>query len=84
MAAFLKVWDARVADLQKKLKASEHRAATQQLVRDFDGKGVSGWHFAKDDIGFMCEYYILPHLTDPDTQQYFEQLSENNWESAKP
>ena len=26
--------------------------ATQQLIRDFDEKGVSGWHFAKDDIGF--------------------------------
>ena len=78
MAAFLKVRDAEVADLQKKLKALEQRAATQQLVRDFDEKGVSGWHFAKDDTRFMCEYYILPHLTDPDIRQYFEQFSGNN------
>ena len=84
MAAFLKVWDAQVADLQKKSKAEQQRAATQQLIRDFDEKGISGWHFAKDDIGFMCEYYILPHITDPDTRQYFELLSEHNREAAKP
>lgn len=60
MAAFLKVRDAQVADLQKKLKASDERAATKQLIRDFDEKGVSGWHFAKDDIGFMCGYFVLP------------------------
>ena len=47
MAAFLKVCDAQVADLRKKLKAEQQRAATQQLVRDFDEKGVSGWHFCK-------------------------------------
>ena len=72
MAAFLKVWDAEVADLQKKLQASERRAATQQLIHDFDEKGVSGWHFAKDDIGFMREYFVLPHITDPDTRQYYQ------------
>ena len=62
MAAFLKVQDAQVADLQKKLTVEQQRAATQQHIRDFDEKGISGWHFAKDDIGFMCEYYILPHI----------------------
>ena len=32
----------------------------------------------------MCEYFVLPHITDPDTRQYYEQLSGNNWEAAKP
>ena len=32
----------------------------------------------KDDIGFMCEYFVLPHITDPDTQQNYKQLSDNN------
>ena len=50
MAAFLKVRDAQVADLHKKLKAEQQRAATQELIHNFDEKGVSGWHFAKDDI----------------------------------
>ena len=72
MAAFLKVWDAQVADLQKRLKASDERAATQQLIRDFDEKGVSGRRFAKDDVGFMCEYFVLPHIINPDTRQYYE------------
>ena len=68
MAAFRKVRHAEVADLQQKLQASEQRAAIQQLIRDFDEKAVSGWHLAKDDIGFMCEYFVLPHITDPDTR----------------
>ena len=84
MAAFLKLRDAGVADLQKKLHASEQRAATEQLIHNFDEKVVSGWHFAKDDTGFMCEYFVLPHTTDPDTRQSVEQLSANNWEAAKP
>ena len=78
MAAFLKVRDAEIAGLQKRLKAAEQRAATQQLIRDFDEKGVSGWHFAKGDTGFMCEYFVLPHFTDPNTRQFYERLSENN------
>ena len=71
MAAFLKVRDQRS-------KASDQRPGTQQLIRKFDKKGVSGWNFAKDDIGFMCEYFVLPHLTDPDTQHYYDQVSDNN------
>ena len=42
MVAFLKLQDAEVADLQKKLQASKQHAATQQLIRDFDEKGISG------------------------------------------
>ena len=85
MVAFLKVWDAEVAGLQEKLQASKQHAATKQLIRgNFDEKGVSGWHFAKDDICFMCKYFVLPHSTDTDTRQYYKQLSDNNWEAAKP
>ena len=57
-------------------------AATKQLIRDFDEKGVFGWHFAKDDIGLMCEYFVLPYITDPNTEQFYEQSSDNNWEAA--
>ena len=78
MATFLEVRDAEVTDLQKKLQASEQRTTTQPLFRDFDEKGVAGWHFAKDDIGFMCEYFALPHIIDPDARQFREQLSDNN------
>ena len=42
------------------------------------------WHFAKDNIGFMCEYFVLPHIADPNAWQFFEQLSDDNWEAAKP
>ena len=41
MVAFLKLQDAEVADLQKKSQASKQHAATQQLIRDFDEKGIS-------------------------------------------
>ena len=42
MAAFLKVSVAQVAGLHKKLQAEPQRVVTQQLICDFDEKGVSG------------------------------------------
>ena len=63
MSAFFKVWDVQVAHLQKQLQASEQHAVTQQLTRDFDEKGASSWHFAKDDIGFMCAAYYRPRYS---------------------
>ena len=45
MAAFPKVRDAEVADLQKELQASEQCATTQHLIRDFHEKGVPGLAF---------------------------------------
>ena len=32
----------------------------------------------------MCEYFISLRIIDPDTRQYFEQLSDDNCEAAKP
>ena len=83
LAAYLKSRGAEVADLKQKLKAADQRAYTQQLICDYDEKGVSDWHFAKDDMGLLCEYFVMPHIHNPDTRQYFEQLSTNNWEAAK-
>ena len=77
MAAFLKIWDADVAHLHKELQTSEQRTATQQLIRNFDEKDVSGGYFAKDGIGFECEYFVMPYITDPGSWQFFEQLSAN-------
>lgn len=58
--------------------------ATQQLIHNYDAKGASNWHFATDDIGLVYEYFIMPHIYNPNTWQYFEQLSTtSNWEASK-
>ena len=35
-------------------------------------------------MGVMCEYFVLPHIADPNTRQFYEQLSDNNSKVAKP
>ena len=81
LATYLKSKDAEVTNLKQKSKAFDQRAHTQQLIHNYGEKGNCDWHFATDDIGFLCECFIMPGIFDPDTRQYFEQLLTNNWEA---
>ena len=50
-------------------------------MRDHEKKGRSNFRFDLDDTCYVLESFVVPHIFETDTQQYFEQT---DWTSVKP
>ena len=70
-----------MADLRRRLAASEEKARTNQMVRDYEERGVSTFRHDRGQMAHVFHQIILPHIVDRPTRVYFENL---DWNEAEP
>ena len=74
LGSFLSASVAETADLRKRLAALEERARINQMVHDYEERGVSTFHHDRWQMAHVFKQIILPHIVDRPTRVYFENL----------
>ena len=74
LGSFLSAYVAETADLHRRLAASEERARINQLLRNYEERGVSTFHHDRWQMAYVFTQLILPHIVDCPTRVYFENL----------
>ena len=52
---------------EQKLEASDKRQHTKQLMRNYEERGRSSWHFDPDDMGYVLAKFVIPYIFESDT-----------------
>ena len=81
LGSFLSASVAKTADLRRRLAVSEEKATINQMVRDYEERGVSTFHHDRWQMAHVFKQIILPHIVDRPTRVYFENL---DWGEAEP
>ena len=81
LGSFLSASIAETANLRRRLAASEEKAKINQMVRDYEGRGVSTFHHDRGQMKHVFRQTILPHIVDRSTRVYYENL---DWDQADP
>ena len=81
LGSFLSASVAETADLRRRLAVSEEKARINQMVRDYEERGVSTFHHDRGQIAHVFAQIILPHIVDHPTRVYYENL---DWTEAEP
>ena len=74
LGSFLSASVAETAYIPKRLAASEEKARINQMVRDYEERGVSTFHHDRWQMAHVFKQIILPHIVDCPTRVYFENL----------
>ena len=74
LGSFLSASVAETADLRGRLAVSEEKARINQMVRDYEERGVSSFHHDRWQMAHVFKQIILPHIVDRPTRIYFENL----------
>jgi hypothetical protein len=74
LGSFLSASVAETADLRRRLAALEENARINQMVRDYEGRGVSTFHHDRGQMQHVFRQIILPHIVDRSTRVYYENL----------
>ena len=67
LGSFLSASVAETADLCRRLAASEEKARINQMVRDYEERGVSTFHHNRGQMVHVFQQIILPHIVDRPT-----------------
>ena len=81
LGSFLSATVAETATLRRRLAASEEKARINQMVRDYEERGVSTFHHDREQMRHVFRQTILPHIVDRSTRVYYENL---DWDQAEP
>ena len=81
LGSFLSASVAETADLCRRLAVSEEKARINQMVRDYEERGVSTFHHDRGQMAHVFTQIILPHIVDRPTRVYYENL---DWNEAEP
>ena len=74
MGSFVSASVAETADLCERLVVSEEKARINQMVRDYEERGVSTFHHNRWQMAHVVKQIILRHIVDRQTCVYFENL----------
>ena len=74
LGSFLSATVAETATLRRRLAASEEKARINQMVRDYEERGVSTFHHDREQMRHVFRQTILPHIVDRSTRVYYENL----------
>ena len=74
LGSFLSASVAETADLCRRLAASEEKAKINQMVRNYEERGVSTFHHDRGQMRHVFRQIILPHIVDRSTRVYYENL----------
>ena len=81
LGSFLSASVAETADLCKRLAVSEEKDRINQMVRDYEERGVSTFHHDRSQMAHVFKQIILPHIINRPTRFYFENL---DWVRPSP
>ena len=81
LGSFLSAQQAKNDDLEKCLAAFKEKARINQMVCDYEERGVSTFHHDRYQLAHVFESVILPHITDRSLRVYYENL---DWGTAEP
>ena len=81
LGSFLSASVAETADLCQRLAAPEEKARINQMVRNYEERGVSTFHHDCGQMVHVFTQIILPHIIDRPTRVYYENL---DWNEAEP
>ena len=74
LGSFLSASVAETADRRRCLAVSEEKARINQMVRDYEERGISTFHHDRWQMAHAFKQIILPHIVDRPTRVYFENL----------
>ena len=74
LGSFLSASVAETADLRRRLAASEEKVGINQMLSDYEERGVSTFHHDRGQMQHVFRQIILPHIVDCSTRVYYENL----------
>ena len=81
LGSFLSASVAETAYLRRRLAASEEKARINQMICDYEERGVSTFHHDRWQKAHVFKQIILPHIVDRPTCVYFKNL---DWGESEP